>query len=420
MNSQELQNIILGMGKIRIIRQPISILSQRTNEIVKTILQEKKVTLEGQVQLEKMIQHLKQDAFELSEIICCYSQKPDDPRKYYEYHVKKVEDTLIWMIQDKTQETVESYELEQTYNFKKAIIETAEFYIELDLISEKIMETNLTVINNWFFNTNFTIKRILNYYTIGFVMPEDHQKFAEAVNFQRYITRFNKGKKNYFNFDIRVRLPKMHDYHWMQMTILLWKNPIDEHIIFFMYGKDINEQKREAIKMEYQAERDGLTGLYNRRAFEEHIEKATQEVDERGALFLLDVDEFKQVNDTWGHDNGDKVLEAIADILGKIFRQNDVVARIGGDEMAIYMGNLKNIDEQTCLELVKKRGTQICEAVKKIQIFDENFQVSVSIGVALFPKHGDSFEILYKEADSALYYSKRKGKNRVTVFNEVI
>jgi|GEM_PF-5420339 len=420
MNSQELQNIILEMGKIRIVHQPISILSQTTNEIVKKILQEKKVTLEGQAQLEKMIQHLKQDAFELSEIICCYSQKPDDPRKYYEYHVKKVEDTLIWMIQDKTQETVESYELEQTYNFKKAIIETAEFYIELDLISEKIMETNLTVINNWFFNTKFTMQRILNYYTIGFVMPEDHQKFAEAFNFQRYIGRFNKGQKNYFNFDIRVRLPKMHDYHWMQMTILLWKNPIDEHIIFFMYGKDINEQKREAIKMEYQAERDGLTELYNRRAFKEHIEKATQEIDERGALFLLDVDEFKQVNDTWGHDNGDKVLEAIAEVLGKIFRQNDVVARIGGDEMAIYMGNLKNIDEQTRLELVRKRGTQICEDVKKIQIFDESFQVSVSIGVALFPKHGDSFEVLYKEADSALYYSKRKGKNRVTVFNEVI
>jgi len=418
MNSRTLQKIVLEMGKIRTIYQPVSILDQMTNDIIKQVLQEAKVTSEGYEQLKKMVQQLKKNVCELSEIICCYSQKPDDPRKYYEYHVKKMEDTLIWVIQDKTQETMDTYELKKMSNFKKSIVETAEFYLEVDLILEKIIETNLAVINNWFLNTEYTLERILNYYKIAFVMPEDHQIFIKYINPQKYIEVFNQEKKTYFTFDIRVRLPKIHDYHWMQMTILLWKNPVDEHIVFFIYGKDINEQKSEAIKMEYQAERDSLTGLYNRRAFKEYIEEAMQKKDEIGALFMLDVDQFKRVNDTWGHSNGDKVLQDIAATLENIFRKNDIIARIGGDEMAIYMSDLKNVESKMLLELVKKRGIQICKDVEKIKICDESFKMSVSVGIALFPAHGNRFEVLYKEADAALYYSKRKGKNRASVFNE--
>ena len=119
---------------------------------------------------------------------------------------------------------------------------------------------------------------------------------------------------------------------------------------------------------------------------------------------MLDVDNFKQINDTYGHLVGDEVLHHIGEELKRCFRKYDVVGRVGGDEFLVFMKGIPGLE-------IAKKG-----AAKILKIFVENENalrsVSASIGVALYPRDGQNFKNLYQKADEALYRAKQTGKNR--------
>lgn len=163
---------------------------------------------------------------------------------------------------------------------------------------------------------------------------------------------------------------------------------------------DISARKRTQEELLLESKRDALTGILNRRAAEAEIDLWLQKAEKSSALLLLDVDNFKQVNDSCGHLEGDRVLTDISRILTKIFRHNDIIARLGGDEFIVFVKDVNT------LETVCKKAQDVCEQVS------QSMAASVSIGVSMTREHGDSsFRELYHDADEALYRAKCGGRN---------
>ena len=169
------------------------------------------------------------------------------------------------------------------------------------------------------------------------------------------------------------------------------------------------------------ADIDQLTGVFNKRAFELRVDSILQKAGagESYAMLLIDIDDFKSVNDTFGHAFGDKVLAGVGETMRGTFRAEDTLGRIGGDEFCVFMGMKGAMGAEEQLGLVNRKCNELCAALRKNEIIDgKEYRGSVSVGVAVYPKNGKSFSALYKLADSALYGSKRTGKNGYTIYGE--
>ncbi len=175
---------------------------------------------------------------------------------------------------------------------------------------------------------------------------------------------------------------------------------------------DVTRHHMAIESLTEQSQKDVLTGLYNKGATEELIKQrlAADNVLTH-ALLIVDIDNFKLINDTFGHLYGDVVLTQLAEGLQAIFRTGDIIGRVGGDEFFVLIESYKD------LEVITRRAQEICTAFKKKYVQQSGtVEISASIGIALFPKHGQDFQTIYKSADLALYKSKADGKNRFTIF----
>ena len=173
------------------------------------------------------------------------------------------------------------------------------------------------------------------------------------------------------------------------------------------HTKDIENLKEEAAV-------DKLTGFLNKAAGTVKLTKLCEE--RAGMLMIFDLDNFKQVNDIYGHSMGDKFLAAFADVIRRNIRAQDVIVRIGGDE---FMGFFGNMNEQNALNSLHQRlnGQLLKEAVK---LTGDGFAIplSISIGAALVPEHGRDYEMLFPLADSALYKVKQSGKKDCKIYGQ--
>ena len=132
-----------------------------------------------------------------------------------------------------------------------------------------------------------------------------------------------------------------------------------------------------------------------------------------GAFLIMDLDNFKNVNDTFGHPQGDRVLQLFAACMKNTFRQDDFIGRMGGDEFVVY---IKNVNER---QKISRKAGQLMENFQSS--LPEGFggcSLSVSIGVALVPRNGTAFSELYQKSDKALYEAKKRGKNQVCFYEE--
>ena len=175
------------------------------------------------------------------------------------------------------------------------------------------------------------------------------------------------------------------------------------------YLEDIDEAKRRVLDLKTRADRDSLTGLLNRSAGSRAMKKAirsARESDGTGAFILLDLDDFKTVNDRYGHQAGDKALSEIGRSLRTFFRKDDIVCRWGGDEFIAYCPGLEEAGS-------KRKATEICTTKFAIGLPDGSaIDLSVSAGIALMPADGTEADDLYRKADGALYDAKANGKSR--------
>lgn len=196
--------------------------------------------------------------------------------------------------------------------------------------------------------------------------------------------------------------------------------------VIMAYAYQLMKQRAKEIQdtesLKVKAERDSLTQLYNKIALEEHVtrrlQESTSETDAAYALYILDLDNFKQVNDTWGHAFGDKVLCDLADCINRVFSVQDILGRIGGDEF-IALKDLRDVPAQEREEIINRRATVVCEDFSRTYTLQNtSCKVSLSVGVALFGVHGTTFGELYRNADKALYEAKHRGKNNYVVYQK--
>ncbi len=178
--------------------------------------------------------------------------------------------------------------------------------------------------------------------------------------------------------------------------------------------RDISERKRIENELRNLAITDSLTGAWNRRYF---ISRGKEELARSlryktpFALLILDIDFFKLINDTYGHDIGDEVLKSLTQCCRKELRETDVFARFGGEEFAVL---LPQISKEDTLQTAERLRAAIAE-IPMTQI-SETFSITVSIGISLFKGQEVSIEELLKQADQAMYQAKKRGRNRVELF----
>ena len=165
-----------------------------------------------------------------------------------------------------------------------------------------------------------------------------------------------------------------------------------------------------------QANYDSLTGLPNRNLMRERLEqelhKARRHHFELAVLFI-DLDHFKQVNDTFGHQMGDQLLAQVGSRLSQCVRETDTVARLGGDEFTLIAAELR---EQRDAQRVADK--MLAELAREFRLGSESVSLSASIGIAFFPDHGEDMDALIRSADRAMYDAKNSGKNRLSIYSE--
>lgn len=182
--------------------------------------------------------------------------------------------------------------------------------------------------------------------------------------------------------------------------------------VLFLIISIIHISLRERRRLLRQAQTDPLTGLLNRASTRECINDWLSDSSRQGALLMLDLDNFKEVNDVWGHQAGDSILLLTADLLHNHFRQSDIIGRIGGDEFMVLM---KDVSSR---HVVERHVSRLCEEFRLLTDPDyPQISVSGSVGVAIVPDHGHTFEALYAHADRALYFAKHQGKDGWSVFS---
>ena len=175
---------------------------------------------------------------------------------------------------------------------------------------------------------------------------------------------------------------------------------------------DVTERVRDDARLNYLAFNDGLTGLANRTLFFDRLRQsllASRRTGEGFALLACDLDGFKAVNDTYGHETGDWVLQVVAELLRSCCRERDTPARIGGDEFGLI---LPGVSDPLGAALVA--GRLIVALAEPINFDGGSCSIGLSVGIALYPRNGDAVETLVRAADAAMYASKASGRNRST------
>jgi len=183
-------------------------------------------------------------------------------------------------------------------------------------------------------------------------------------------------------------------------------------------NEELQKQLEEITKLEQQvreqAIRDALTGLYNRHHLLNVLEAEFCRAERKGhsiAFMLIDLDHFKKVNDSYGHQAGDTTLQAATQVIGKSIRRSDIAFRYGGEEFLVILPEIT-------LNNARQRAEQLRQAIDELEILfkGETIHISASIGMAIYPQHGSTGDEMLSRVDHALYQAKKAGRNKVILY----
>lgn len=238
----------------------------------------------------------------------------------------------------------------------------------------------------------------------------------------------------YESQDLLIRLKEIHTGQRMQLrheAIMHCKDGTTRHVAWLhshltsnseedpsilSVGLDVTEYKRVEGHLAWLADHDPLTNMFNRRRFSEELEQVLSRAERYrhpGALLFFDLDRFKYINDTSGHQAGDTLLKIVGGMLAQTIRADDITGRLGGDEFAII---LPEINADGAIEVAKKVLNQLDQA--QLTINNRTHKISASIGIALFPEHGANIHDLLAAADLAMYQAKAMGRNAWYLFSD--
>lgn len=236
----------------------------------------------------------------------------------------------------------------------------------------------------------------------GFLRHEQDRALCDAI-----CTQANQGSHWQDEIEIHTKMGEKR-LVWLNLDTL--RNEAGELEYFVAIINDITDIHRSRAELEHVATHDILTGLPNRALFEERLEQALSRARRQkghGALLLLDLDRFKQINDSLGHTVGDGLLVEVAQRLMRASRVEDLVSRLGGDEFTLVLEDLEDIEQAAVV------ARKILNVFKEPMMIESlTLDVSTSIGIATFPAEGESIGDLLKQADAAMYKAKEAGGNQ--------
>jgi len=238
------------------------------------------------------------------------------------------------------------------------------------------------------------------------IHPEDMYIKQEIQSISQTNSRTLQGEFRLKNID--------NQYYWYRLNATIMRDENGKPLQLLGSIFDVDEQRNKEIRLMEQASTDSLTGILNKGAFQKQFSSLLRKETGCLALYIIDLDNFKAVNDNLGHAMGDKVLTDVADKLSDIFGNKECVGRIGGDEFSAFFSGTNLTQKE-----VAERGAEICKRMQETySAFNTEVHVSVSIGAAIYPADGTDYETLYKNADKALYQVKENGKNMYALYQK--
>jgi len=256
------------------------------------------------------------------------------------------------------------------------------------------MDSEITVIDKWF----------------GVISHEDLDRFVKSFN--KYIT---EPQEKHFQIEYRIRAAGDKTKWIRTRGMAIWD---EGGIPIRVAGSntDITEQRQSDEKIHQLAYYDSMTGLPNRALLMDRFIIAAANAQRKGwmvAIFFIDLDNFKTINDTIGHSFGDELLLRVGEQLKLKMRKSDTIARLGGDEFILLQANVKDMNEVNLL------AERMIELFKQPWVLDEReFYVTASIGISMYPNNGSDLQELMKNADAAMYKAKETGKNNFKVYTQ--
>jgi len=259
---------------------------------------------------------------------------------------------------------------------------------------------------------------------LGHPLIEEHfledmgsRNIVHKDDVEKQTSLFNQikiGEISYGEAIIRLYNKLTKEFVWMKTCSMSIRDSQGIPIQVVGIAIDIDEQIIETLELKKQAEHDSLTGLYNRGTVETLIANAIAKGGSKKfhAFILIDIDDFKEINDSMGHMVGDQVLKEVSKKIKYAFRSDDIMGRLGGDEFVLF---IKNIPSK---EFLSKKMERICKEVESpLFIVGKNMRVTFSMGIALYNQDGDTYNELYRKADCALYSVKRNSKNNFNYYS---
>ena len=315
-------------------------------------------------------------------------------------------DNIVGVIDDITEEKESEENFVKEKKMRDVMKGDCEIYIEANISENKVL-----VVNEVVYSSNISLydsyDTFLETYIRENIYVDDMDKLRE--NFNRKSLEDKYFHEGIDTFTLEYRCFDMGMYRWEIANVYLTNIKDNLHVMIVAHDNQTNKEKE--LMLRYQAETDPLTGLYNRSTLEQRIKKYLENSFKQYAMFIIDLDHFKEINDTMGHLQGDYVLKDVAQILSQNFSTKDDIGRLGGDEFVVLKRNVVSLEE------IEETAKRLNEQLRMTYEKDEHvIQISASIGICIGNK-ATSFQRLYSKTDEVLYEVKDHGKDNYKIVN---
>lgn len=344
-----------------------------------------------------------------------------------EYRMEKRDGTLIWVmdtgrkvhnsdgtmllnsvVTDITELKNMVFELEtERERYRIALENVTDVMFEYDILEDTFISFEKVAVEGKKRMERFEIQKFGELVKTGdIVYPDDIKKLMDIF-----------AGRSREKIDVRIKDPKeQYTDFWSWKSVYCSVVYDADHRPVRTIGafRDVTQEKEREEKLLHQAQRDSLTGLLNQSALKIYMKQYLLEKapEETYALIIIDLDYFKQVNDTFGHLAGNAALIGVAEKLKHVCRSTDLIGRIGGDEFSVVLKNISRKD-------VLQKGDELLEAIRSVFIGDGDcFKISCSLGIAFSMKSHETYDTLFDNADKALYMAKANGRNQYVFFEE--
>ena len=336
-----------------------------------------------------------------------------DNRNGLFYQVSQLFNQFMDFMEQQTEEVAKTRRLQtQMYEnekiYRSALELTCERVFEADLAHNRFLYGQEQYSRHFSFLQTELYDDIIRFIAERAVFEEDVEQYRNTFQRANLMQIFKEGPIREVNLEYREKTPDG-TVQWRMATVIHLSDSTGDSMKVIGYVKDIDSRKRNELEMIQLSQKDGLTGLYNKKFTQSLCESylAGEGSQSISAAIMIDVDNFKSINDTLGHIEGDHALERVSNTLQCVFHGTDIIGRIGGDEFFVLF---KEYSSRDALLLKLNR---LLESLDEIRLGPEqDFPLSASVGVSLYPEDGKTYSELYVKADTSLYYAKQHGKKR--------